>query len=117
MNKLKKLTPDFVEKSFSEVYVEDSTLEEQKDLYQHDPERHQKINHADRNMKMKERWSLILGGYLSVFTLLIFLTLWFHGRWRISFLESTTLNFLITVGFVKVMAVIWVIVNHLFPKK
>jgi hypothetical protein len=64
---------------------------------------------------MKETWSRILGIYLVIFTLLMFLTLWLNSD-KLE-LEPTTLNFLITVGFAKVIGVVWVIVSHLFPTK
>jgi hypothetical protein len=75
-------------------------------------------------MKMKEQWSNILKCYLLIFTTLMFITLWFNGKCVFEFknfcianLNPTTLNFLISVGFGKVIAVVWIIVEHLFPSK
>ncbi len=45
----------------------------------------------------------------------MFLTLWLNSD-KLE-LEPTTLNFLITVGFAKVIGVVWAIVSHLFPSK
>jgi hypothetical protein len=42
----------------------------------------------------------------------MFKTLWGKEKYD---LDATTLNFLITVGFAKVVGVVWLIVSHLFP--
>jgi hypothetical protein len=54
----------------------------------------------------------------------MFITLWFSGKCVLGFekfcivdLNPTTLNFLISVGFGKVIAVVWIIVKHLFPNE
>ena len=73
----------------------------------------QKLDHKEKDMKMKREWSDLLKKYLITFTILMFLTLW--GATIIFHLESITLNFLITVGFAKVIGVVWIIVRHLFP--
>jgi hypothetical protein len=64
-------------------------------------------------MKMKEQWSRILQGYLAIFTISMFATLW--GATIFFHLEPITLNFLIAFGFAKVIGVVWIIVRHLFP--
>lgn len=111
-----KFSPDTIIKlDIPEIDVEGSSLEKQEMMLIHDHERLQKIDHADRDMQMKETWSLILGAYLVIFTLLMFLTLWLNSD-KLE-LEPTTLNFLITVGFAKVIGVVWAIVSHLFPSK
>jgi hypothetical protein len=73
--------------------------------------------------RMRLNWSKLLRLYLIFFTIAMFTTFWFNGqcgiftieKFCISKLSDTTLNFLITVGFVKVIGVVWVIVSHLFP--
>ncbi len=122
MIKPEKFSPRAIkeEPSLGEIDVEYLAFENQEkmfDLDPLDPKSRQEIDHADRNQTMKERWSWILGIYLAVFTILMFLTLWFSGKWCMNSLEPTTLNFLITVGFAKVIVVVWAIVSHLFPSK
>jgi hypothetical protein len=73
--------------------------------------------------RMRLAWSGLLMLYLIFFTIAMFTTFWFNGqcgilaieKFCISKLSDTTLNFLITVGFVKVIGVVWIIVSHLFP--
>ena len=90
----------------------------------------QEINHKARDQEMKEMWSKLLRIYLTIFTIAMFITLWGNESTFYSFcysshcvnlgrfdLGETTLNFLITVGFAKVVGVVWLIVSHLFPKK
>jgi len=118
MTSITKINPDNIKQlDISELDVEWRSLKSQEKILERDPERMQKINHADRDMDMKESWSQILGIYLAIFTILMFATLWFNGKWCLGYLEPTTLNFLITVGFVKVIGVVWVIVSHLFPSR
>lgn len=106
-----KFSPDTIIKlDIPEIDVEGSSLKNQEMIFGL-----QKIDHADRDMQMKETWSKILGIYLVIFTLLMFLTLWLNSD-KLE-LEPTTLNFLITVGFAKVIGVVWAIVSHLFPSK
>lgn len=102
--------------------VEDWTLEVQKRVVNEDPFMNQLLRHNEKHMNMKEKWSNILINYLVIFTILMFITLWFNGRcvvgtekFCISDLNPITLNFLITAGFVKVIGVVWIIVRHLFP--
>ena len=90
----------------------------------------QEIDHKARDQAMKEMWSKLLRTYLIIFTIAMFATLWGNESTFYSFcyslhcvnlgkfdLGETTLNFLITVGFAKVVGVVWLIVSHLFPKK
>lgn len=90
----------------------------------------QKMDHKARDQAMKEMWSKLLRTYLTIFTIAMFATLWGNESTFYSFcysshcvnlgkfdLGETTLNFLITVGFAKVVGVVWLIVSHLFPKK
>jgi hypothetical protein len=73
--------------------------------------------------RMRLAWSWLLRLYLIFFTIAMFTTFWLNGqcgiftigKFCISKLSDTTLNFLITVGFVKVIGVVWIIVSHLFP--
>jgi hypothetical protein len=74
--------------------------------------------------RMKKQWSYLLMIYLIIFTIAMFITLWFSGKCVLGFekfcivdLNPTTLNFLISVGFGKVIAVVWIIVKHLFPNE
>ena len=76
----------------------------------------QKIKHNDDDQEMKKKWSKLLSIYLIIFTTLMFGTLWLNGSFFFKCLPETTMNFLITVGFVKVVGVVYVIVAHLFPK-
>ncbi len=118
MDRVEKFSPASVENfNIDLADVENFSLDRQKKILEYDPERIQKLDHADRDMGMKESWSWILGIYLAIFTILMFLTLWFNGKWCLVHLEESTLNFLITVGFAKVIGVVWAIVSHLFPKK
>ena len=105
-----KFSPDRIIKLNLEENLEDLTFDEQKRI-----KLSQEISHLERDMQMKETWSLILGIYLVIFTLLMFLTLWINSD-KLE-LEPTTLNFIITVGFAKVIGVVWAIVSHLFPSK
>ena len=104
---------------FENVDLEDWSFIEQEKALSKDPLTKQLIAHRDRDMKMKEQWSNLLKDYLRTFTMLMFITLWFKGqcieKFCISNLSDTTLNFLITVGFAKVVGVVWIIVRHLFP--
>ena len=99
--------------------VEDWSFEDQKRVFNDDPFMDQLLRHKEEDMKMKVQWSKILQMYLVIFTSLMFATLWFNGQcveqFCISDLSDTTLNFLITVGFAKVVGVVWIIVRHLFP--
>jgi len=99
---------------FENVDLEDWSFKEQEEAISK-----QRLSHRDRDMKMKEQWSHLLKNYLKTFTILMFVTLWFKGqcieKFCISNLSDTTLNFLITVGFAKVVGVVWIIVRHLFP--
>ncbi len=117
-------------KNFEENDFENLTFDEQKELASEELA----FKDLDMNIKMssnafraKERmqkqWSNLLMVYLVIFTISMFATLWFNGqcgvmwieKFCISNLSDTTLNFLITVGFVKVIGVVWIIVRHLFP--
>ena len=99
---------------FENVDLEDWSFKEQKEAVSK-----QLLSHRNINMNMKVQWSNLLKDYLRTFTMLMFITLWFKGqcieKFCISNLSDTTLNFLITVGFVKVIGVVWIIVRHLFP--
>jgi hypothetical protein len=103
--------------------VEDWSFKEQEEVASKDPLMKQLLAHRDIDMKMKVKWSQTLQIYLLIFTILMFATLWFNGqcgmlgieKFCISHLSETTLNFLITVGFAKVIGVVWIIVRHLFP--
>ena len=92
--------------------VEDWSFKEQEEVVSKDPLMKQLLAHRDIDMKMKVTWSNTLRMYLISFTVLMFATLWGYG---IEHLEPITLNFLITVGFAKVIGVVWIIVRHLFP--
>ncbi len=120
------IKPSDVDEQFSSPIlgdIDNSTLEMQEDAIRNDTfmnklirqKEQQQIKHNDLNMEMKVRWSFYLNVYLFIFTILMFATLWcgifLPGRG----LAETTLNFLITVGFIKVIGVVWVIVKHLFP--
>jgi hypothetical protein len=120
------IKPSDIDEQFSSPILSDvdsSTLEMQEDALKNDifmnklirQKEEQQMKHNDLNMAMKVSWSKYLTGYLITFTILMFATLWcgifLPGRG----LAETTLNFLITVGFVKVIGVVWVIVKHLFP--
>ena len=93
--------------------VEDWSFKEQEEVVSKDPFMKQLLSHRDIDMKMKVQWSKILQMYLIIFTIFMFATLW--GATIIFHLEPITLNFLITVGFAKVIGVVWIIVRHLFP--
>ncbi len=93
--------------------VEDWSFEDQERVVIVDYGREQGHRHKEENMKMKKDWSGILRLYLIIFTILMFATLW--GARICLDLEPITLNFLITVGFAKVVGVVWIIVRHLFP--
>ena len=99
---------------FENVDLEDWSFKEQKEAASK-----QLLSHRNINMNMKVQWSNLLKEYLIIFTTLMFITLWFNGqcveKFCISNLNDTTLNFLITVGFAKVVGVVWIIVRHLFP--
>jgi hypothetical protein len=98
---------------FENVDLEDWSFKEQEKALSKDPLTKQLIAHRDRDMKMKEQWSRILQGYLAIFTISMFATLW--GARICLDLDPITLNFLITAGFAKVVGVVWIIVRHLFP--
>ena len=104
---------------FENVDLESTPFEKQEKYASEDPLLEQLLSHRDINMNMKVQWSNLLKDYLRTFTLLMFITLWFNGKcietFCISDLNPTTLNFLITVGFAKVVGVVWIIVRHLFP--
>ena len=93
--------------------VEDWSFEDQKRVVNEDPFMEQLLRHKEEDMKMKVQWSNLLKWYLINFTILMFITLW--GATIIFHLQPITLNFLITVGFAKVVGVVWIIVRHLFP--
>ena len=93
--------------------VEDWSFEDQKRVVNEDPFMEQLLRHKEEDMKMKKEWSRILQMYLAIFTISMFATLW--GAKIFFHLEPITLNFLITVGFAKVVGVVWIIVRHLFP--
>ena len=77
--------------------------------------KYQELDHKNKNMTMKQQWSLLLSAYLIFFTFAMFVTLWLNKTFFD--LDKITLNFLITVGFAKVVGVVWLIVSHLFPSK
>jgi hypothetical protein len=71
------------------------------------------LSERDADRKHKKDWSLYIMIYLSIFTLLLFVTLLcnnccFH-------LSNTTLNILITAGFIKVVSLSCIVVNHFYP--
>jgi hypothetical protein len=111
--------------NFEENDFENLTFDEQRKFASKDLDI--KIVRTDTAFRSKERmqrqWSYLLMFYLVIFTIAMFTTFWFNGqcgiftieKFCISKLSDTTLNFLITVGFVKVIGVVWVIVSHLFP--
>ena len=119
-------------KNFEENDFENLTFNEQKELA---PEelaskdfhmailRRHNLKAISSKERMQKQWSNLLMVYLVIFTISMFTTLWFNGqcgvmwieKFCISNLSDTTLNFLITVGFVKVIGVVWIIVRHLFP--
>jgi hypothetical protein len=98
---------------FENVDLESTPFEKQEKYASEDPLLEQLLSHRDRDMKMKEQWSRILQEYLKIFIFLMFVTLW--GATIFFHLEPITLNFLITVGFAKVIGVVCIIVRHLFP--
>jgi hypothetical protein len=118
-------------KNFKENDFENLTFDEQKELASEelaskdfDMMNIKMSNNAFRSKeRMQTQWSNLLMVYLVIFTISMFTTLWFNGqcgvmwieKFCISNLSDTTLNFLITVGFAKVVGVVWIIVRHLFP--
>jgi hypothetical protein len=118
-------------KNFKENDFENLTFDEQKELASEelaskdfDMMNIKMSNNAFRSKeRMQTQWSNLLMVYLVIFTISMFTTLWFNGqcgvmwieKFCISDLNPTTLNFLITVGFAKVVGVVWIIVRHLFP--
>ncbi len=118
-------------KNFKENDFENLTFDEQKELVSKDLDRRESkylgLRSKDSAFRSKERmqkqWSNLLMVYLVIFTISMFTTLWFNGqcgvmwieKFCISNLSDITLNFLITVGFAKVIGVVWIIVRHLFP--
>lgn len=117
-------------KNFKENDFENLTFDEQKELVSQDLDRRESKYLAFRSKdlafrskeRMQKQWSVLLMFYLVIFTIAMFTTLWFNGKcvlgnekFCISDLNPTTLNFLITVGFAKVVGVVWIIVRHLFP--
>ena len=119
---------------FAEVSVEELPFEEQKENFNNEgnlakKRADQEFRHKESDMAMKQAWSKLLRTYLTIFTIAMFATLWGNESTFYSFcysshcvnlgrfdLGETTLNFLITVGFAKVVGVVWLIVSHLFPK-
>ena len=112
--------------NFADIDLENFTLEEQKKLVSFDSK--EMLNSSKEvafrfKERMQKQWSNLLMVYLVIFTISMFTTLWFSGqcgmlgieKFCISHLSETTLNFLITVGFAKVIGVVWIIVRHLFP--
>ena len=97
---------------FENVDLESTPFEKQEKYASEDLDRVQEREHRAIDMNMKVQWSNLLKWYLINFTILMFATLWCA---KIFFLETITLNFLITVGFAKVIGVVWIIVRHLFP--
>ena len=95
---------------FENVDLESTPFEKQEKYASEDLDRVQEREHRAIDMNMKVQWSNLLKWYLINFTILMFATLWGAGH-----LEPITLNFLITVGFAKVVGVVWIIVRHLFP--
>jgi len=117
-------------KNFKENDFENLTFDEQKELVSKDLDRRESkylgLRSKDSAFRSKERmqkqWSVLLMFYLVIFTIAMFTTLWFNGKcvlgnekFCISDLNPNTLNFLITVGFAKVVGVVWIIVRNLFP--
>lgn len=118
-------------KNFKENDFENLTFDEQKELASEelaskdfDMMNIKMSNNAFRSKeRMQTQWSNLLMVYLVIFTIAMFTTLWFNGqcgvmwieKFCISNLNDTTLNFLITIGFAKVVGVVWIIVRHLFP--
>ena len=108
---------------FENVDLESTPFEKQEKYASEDLDRVQEREHRAIDMNMKVQWSKILQMYLVIFTSLMFATLWFNGqcgvmwieKFCISDLSDTTLNFLITFGFAKVVGVVWLIVRPLFP--
>jgi hypothetical protein len=98
---------------FENVDLESTPFEKQEKYASEDPLLEQLLSHRDINMNMKVQWSNLLKNYLITFTFLMFFTLW--GARICLDLDPITLNFLITVGFAKVIGVVWIIVRHLFP--
>jgi len=112
--------------NFADIDLENFILEEQKKLVSFDSK--EMLNSSKEvafrfKERMQKQWSNLLMVYLVIFTISMFTTLWFSGqcgvlwieKFCISHLSDTTLNFLITVGFAKVIGVVWIIVRHLFP--
>jgi len=113
-------------KNFEENDYENLTFNEQKKIAS---DFHLDLNDSSAESayrskeRMQKQWSNLLMAYLVIFTISMFTTLWFNGqcgvlwieKFCISHLNDTTLNFLITVGFAKVIGVVWIIVRHLFP--
>lgn len=124
-------------KNFKENDFENLTFDEQNELISQDLDRRESKYLAFRSRdlyshsrdlafrskeRMQKQWSVLLMFYLVIFTIAMFTTLWFNGKclfgnekFCISDLNPTTLNLLITVGFAKVVGVVWIIVRHLFP--
>ena len=110
-------------KNFEENDFENLTFDKQKELVSQDLDRREFKDLAFRSKeRMQKQWSILLMFYLVIFTIAMFTTLWFNGKcvlgnekFCISDLNPTTLNFLITVGFAKVVGVVWIIVRNLFP--
>jgi len=109
--------------NFEENDFENLTFKDQKKYSSRDLD-NVSANSAFRSTeRMQLGWSGLLMVYLIIFTIAMFTTFWLNGqcgiftigKFCISKLSDTTLNFLITVGFVKVIGVVWIIVSHLFP--
>lgn len=87
-------------------------LEEQLKCFENDPFKIQRFVHNNENQKMKISWSGFIAIYVSVFTIFMFITLWFFNE----DLKESTLNSLIIFGLVKVIGAVLLIVSHFFPK-
>jgi hypothetical protein len=85
-------------------------LEEQLKYFENDPFKIQRFVHNNEDQKMKMFWSRFIAIYVSAFTISMFITLWFFN------LKESTLNCLIIAGFVEVIGVVWLIINHFFSK-
>jgi hypothetical protein len=111
--------------NFEDIDFEKFTLKEQKEFASDSKQMFYSSKEVAFRSKerMQKQWSNLLMVYLVIFTISMFTTLWFNGqcgvlwieKFCISHLNDTTLNFLITVGFAKVIGVVWIIVRHLFP--
>jgi hypothetical protein len=71
-----------------------------------------KANQLEDDRVSKKTWSHFIMGYLSIFTLLLFFTIWSGHCIK---LNPVTLNILISVGFTKVVAIAYIVVKHFYP--